>query len=492
MSLWLRPLHVFVAETTIMSLWLWPLLCVLDSMTWNHLKRPDSYSRLSQRWGQMCKLQSGLLLCDRNRSLMHENITLDRQLIEESLMHHFLVDELDDLITISVKRMDYLLRSGRPQGKKRPKHSLATTPHPHPAHEPTKASREWTIFYVPDVLKLMSQPKVGTRGNRPICVALDGGSGGSNRDAENRWTKDLIHATDLHHSHRLRRLQKSTEDRRNHRLHSKPNILNIVKAFKGMADGINRPPKTVSRGTSRTNPPSVKRSGRQTVLRMMQYVSHGNHANSSERLSSPSYPSSTEQAVKIASALSTCSDRSHSHVSIYLGHALMSKEIPFVETVSRGTSRTNPPSVKRSGRQTVLRMMQCVSHGNHANSSERLSSPSYPSSTEQAVKIASALSTCSNRSHSHVSIYLGHALMSKEIHFVETVLEKAHEALIATPDGRAQGRAEEKDLVYLLRGMISVFCHSGFCPAPRNGFTSHLWIATHDPEEENAFHEERL
>jgi len=56
---------------------------------------------------------------------MHENITLDRQLIEESLMHHFLVDELDDLITISVKRMDYLLRSGRPQ-----------------AHEPTKGGNQ--------------------------------------------------------------------------------------------------------------------------------------------------------------------------------------------------------------------------------------------------------------------------------------------------------------------------------------------------------------
>ncbi|PRP73437.1 hypothetical protein PROFUN_16590, partial [Planoprotostelium fungivorum] len=54
--------------------------------------------------------------------------------------------------------------------------------------------------------------------------------------------------------------------------------------------------------------------------------------------------------------------------------------------------------------------------------------------------------------------------------FVETILEKAHEALIATPDGCAQGRAEEKDLVYLLRGMISVFCHFGLCPAPPQRF----------------------
>ncbi|PRP76334.1 hypothetical protein PROFUN_14457 [Planoprotostelium fungivorum] len=40
------------------------------------------------------------------------------------------------------------------------------------------ASREWTIFHVLDVLKVGSIP------NRPICVALDGGSGGSNRDGE--------------------------------------------------------------------------------------------------------------------------------------------------------------------------------------------------------------------------------------------------------------------------------------------------------------------
>ncbi|PRP76343.1 DNA-directed RNA polymerase II subunit RPB1-like [Planoprotostelium fungivorum] len=73
------------------------------------------------------------------------------------------------------------------------------------------ASREWTIFYVPDVLKVRRGPN----------------------------TRD----------HPLTPTQ----------LMSQPNV---------GSRGINRPPKTVSRGTSRTNPPFVKR----------QYVFHANHA----------------------------------------------------------------------------------------------------------------------------------------------------------------------------------------------------------------------
>ncbi|PRP84949.1 hypothetical protein PROFUN_07334 [Planoprotostelium fungivorum] len=260
---------------------------------------------------------------------------------------------------------------------------------------------------------------------------------------------------------------------------------------------------------------AIRQEVRQTVLqgnnrlRLVQYLSHGNPAEFRASLGRTLFSVLPllntlchEQAAKTVLALSTCSDRSLSHVSTYLGHALvameMSKETPFVEAIlekcvkyivdaSRGGSLSPPtfyyvfPLLDASFNRCVLSM----------NGQE------------------GAMSLLERHTQADVDYPRGRmcSTLIKVLSSFPRFQQRAREALIATAGSlltaAPKDEFEEKDLVYLLRGIISEqnFVRSSTLQAleavpaildsalpARDDFTSHLWIATHDSEEENAFH----